>query len=89
MQLLHDHDEHISHLQAECEDMRQDHKETSITASDMDGEVNRLKKVSWKMFLCLNESSLNGDGEVLQENFLLPEYTPDSFVCVAHNVCII
>jgi len=43
--VLHEHEEHVQQLQAECEAMSQDHKETSIVASDMDGEVNRLKKV--------------------------------------------
>ena len=44
-QVLHEREEHIQQLRVECETMSQNHRETFIEASDMDGEVNKLKKV--------------------------------------------
>lgn len=39
-------DHQLHQLQMECEDIKQEKKQSSITASDMDREINRLKKVS-------------------------------------------
>ena len=38
-------DHQLHQLQMECEDIKQEKKQSSITASDMDREINRLKRV--------------------------------------------
>ena len=39
------YDHQLHQLQMECEDIKQEKKQSSITASDMDREINRLKRV--------------------------------------------
>ncbi len=45
-QAVHERDVQIRQLHQECEEVRSEHQTKSITASDMEREINRLKKVS-------------------------------------------
>ena len=45
-QAVHERDVQIRQLHQECEEAQSEHHSKSITASDMDREINRLKKVS-------------------------------------------
>jgi FtsZ-binding cell division protein ZapB len=44
-------DHQLHQLQMECEDIKQEKKQSSITASDMDREINRLKRVNSMNYL--------------------------------------
>ena len=59
-------DHQLHQLQMECEDIKQEKKQSSITASDMDREINRLKRVICIYVTCTCMCTTPGKGRHLR-----------------------